>query len=88
MVGALEQARAEGGEVIDGERFPRGPSSAYYVAPAVVRMPAQSDIVAAETFAPILYVLSYDELDEAIALNKRRATGTFVGHLHHRPKRG
>ncbi|MCV7426598.1 L-piperidine-6-carboxylate dehydrogenase [Mycobacterium montefiorense] len=72
MVGALEQARAEGGEVIGGERrdvrtdeYP----SAYYVAPAVVRMPAQSDIVAAETFAPILYVLTYDDLDEAIALN-------------------
>ncbi|GBG37072.1 L-piperidine-6-carboxylate dehydrogenase [Mycobacterium montefiorense] len=72
MVGALEQARAEGGEVIGGERrdvrtdeYP----SAYYVAPAVVRMPAQSDIVTAETFAPILYVLTYDDLNEAIALN-------------------
>jgi aldehyde dehydrogenase (NAD+) len=69
MVGALEQARAEGGEVIDGGRFHEDHPSAYYVAPAVVRMPAQTDIVAAETFAPILYVLSYDELDEAIALN-------------------
>ncbi|MEM6108930.1 aldehyde dehydrogenase family protein [Mycobacterium sp. 050272] len=72
MVGALEQARAEGGEVMGGdyqdvwgEAYP----SAYYVAPAVVRMPAQSDIVAAETFAPILYVLTYDALDDAIALN-------------------
>ena len=32
-------------------------------------MPAQSAIVATETFAPILYVLTYDDLDEAIALN-------------------
>ncbi|WP_442791219.1 L-piperidine-6-carboxylate dehydrogenase [Mycobacterium sp. Aquia_216] len=69
MVGALEQARAEGGEVIGGDRQQVGDPGAYYVAPAVVRMPAQSDIVAAETFAPILYVLTYDELDEAIALN-------------------
>jgi aldehyde dehydrogenase (NAD+) len=72
MVGALEQARAEGGEVIGGDRQDTCADehpSAYYVAPAVVRMPAQSDIVAAETFAPILYVLTYDELDEAIALN-------------------
>jgi aldehyde dehydrogenase (NAD+) len=72
MVGALEQARAEGGEVIGGERqdaLADEHPSAYYVAPAVVRMPAQSDIVATETFAPILYVLSYDELAEAIALN-------------------
>jgi aldehyde dehydrogenase (NAD+) len=72
MVGALEQARADGGEVIDGDRrhpeVPEQPSS-YYVAPAVVRMPAQTSIVASETFAPILYVLTYDELDDAIALN-------------------
>jgi aldehyde dehydrogenase (NAD+) len=72
MVGALERAGADGGEVIDGDRrHPEGLDhpSAYYVAPAVVRMPAQTAIVAAETFAPILYVLTYDDLDEAIALN-------------------
>ncbi len=72
MVGALEQARADGGEVIDGDRHhPDAPDhpSAYYVAPAVVRMPAQTAVVATETFAPILYVLTYDDLDEAIALN-------------------
>ncbi len=70
MVGALEQARADRGEVIGGDRHHRsGHPGAYYVAPAVVRMPAQTAIVAAETFAPILYVLTYDDLDEAIALN-------------------
>ena len=69
MVGALEQARADGGEVIGGDRHHEGHDSAYYVAPAVVRMPAQTAIVATETFAPILYVLTCDDLDEAIALN-------------------
>ena len=69
MVGALEQARADGGEVLGGDRRQDGAPGAYYVAPAVVRMPAQTAIVATETFAPILYVLTYDELDEAIALN-------------------
>ncbi|PQM46670.1 Succinate-semialdehyde dehydrogenase [NADP(+)] [Mycobacterium talmoniae] len=69
MVGALQQAAADGGEVIGGERHEVGDDSAYYVTPAVVRMPAQTDIVAAETFAPILYVLTYQHLDEAIALN-------------------
>ncbi|MEE3750806.1 L-piperidine-6-carboxylate dehydrogenase [Mycobacterium intracellulare] len=72
MVGALESARADGGEVIDGDRrHPQGreqPNS-YYVAPAVVRMPGQTAIVASETFAPILYVLTYHELADAIALN-------------------
>ncbi|WAC94492.1 aldehyde dehydrogenase family protein [Mycobacterium sp. Aquia_213] len=72
MVGALEQARADGGKVFGGEHqdaMAAEHPGAYYVAPAVVRMPAQTDIVAAETFAPILYVLTYDDLDEAIALN-------------------
>ena len=32
-------------------------------------MPAQTEVVHDETFAPILYVLTYDDLDEAIALN-------------------
>ncbi len=68
MVGALEQARADGGEVFGGDRHDLGESS-YYVAPAVVRMPSQTELVHNETFAPILYVLTYDELDEAIALN-------------------
>jgi aldehyde dehydrogenase (NAD+) len=69
MVGALEQARADGGEVLGGERHDVGHPSAYYVAPAVVRMPSQTPIVHTETFAPILYVVAYDELDDAIALN-------------------
>jgi aldehyde dehydrogenase (NAD+) len=68
MVGALEQARADGGEVSGGEHRDLGEGS-YYVTPAVVRMPAQTDVVHDETFAPILYVLTYDTLDEAIELN-------------------
>jgi aldehyde dehydrogenase (NAD+) len=69
MVRALEQARADGGEVFGGERQALGDDGAFYVAPAVVRMPAQTEVVHTETFAPILYVLTYEDLDEAIALN-------------------
>lgn len=69
MVGALEQARADRGEVTGGERVDVGDDGAFYVTPAVVRMPAQTAIVHDETFAPILYVLTYDTLDEAIELN-------------------
>jgi aldehyde dehydrogenase (NAD+) len=72
MVGALEQARADGGEVIGGERHIFGGEAgdnSYYVEPAVVRMPAQTELVHTETFAPILYVLAYDELDAAVALH-------------------
>jgi len=72
MVGALEQAKADGGEVVGGDHCAIGGelgAGAYYVRPAVVRMPGQTAVVHDETFAPILYVLTYDDLDEAIALN-------------------
>ena len=69
MVGALEQAAADGGEVFGGERHDLGRVDAFYVAPAVVRMPAQTAVVHTETFAPILYVMTYAELDDAIAAN-------------------
>ena len=69
MAGALQQAVAEGGEVIGGDRVDVGEPDAFYVSPAVVRMPAQTAVVHAETFAPILYVLTYETLDDAIALN-------------------
>jgi L-aminoadipate-semialdehyde dehydrogenase len=68
MVGALEKARADGGEVVGGERVDTGEGS-FYVRPAVVRMQSQTAVVHDETFAPILYVLTYDTLDEAIELN-------------------
>ncbi|MGQ9368056.1 L-piperidine-6-carboxylate dehydrogenase [Azospirillum sp. ST 5-10] len=69
MQRALDAARADGGTVTGGERVlaERG-AEAYYVRPAIVAMPAQTAIVRHETFAPILYVLEYETLDEAIAL--------------------
>ncbi len=68
---ALEQAVADGGEIVTGgvRREADGHRDAYYVQPAIVRMPAQTAIVRAETFAPILYVLTYDEFADAVALH-------------------
>jgi aldehyde dehydrogenase (NAD+) len=62
---ALDKARADGGEVVAGGArvLDDEAPDAYYVEPALVRMPAQTDIVRAETFAPILYVLTYDDFD-------------------------
>ncbi|WP_085869643.1 L-piperidine-6-carboxylate dehydrogenase [Pseudoruegeria aquimaris] len=69
MSDALAAARAEGGVVHGGERVREGvPAGGAYVAPAIVEMPAQSAIVRAETFAPILYVMEYEAFDEAIAM--------------------
>ena len=65
---ALTQAVADGGEIVaGGSRVGEGGS--FFVEPALVRMPAQTDVVRAETFAPILYVLTYDDFDEALALH-------------------
>lgn len=76
MQAALGQAREEGGEVFGGERqLSEQYPNAYYVAPALVEMPAQSAVVRHETFAPILYVLSYREFDEALRLNNEVPQG-------------
>jgi aldehyde dehydrogenase (NAD+) len=73
MAAALAQAQAEGGTVHGGQRVRVGADAAaaasHYAAPALVVMPAQTAVVAQETFAPILYVLRYSTLDEAIALH-------------------
>ncbi|MFD6223615.1 L-piperidine-6-carboxylate dehydrogenase [Nocardia asteroides] len=70
MQKALQQAQAAGGEIVcGGERVELVGPDAYYVRPAIVRMPAQTDLVREETFAPILYVLTYDEIGTAVDLN-------------------
>ena len=68
MLDALQQAQADGGEVLTGgkARPDLGPN---FVEPTIVHMPGQTEIVRRETFAPILYLLEYGELDEAIALH-------------------
>ncbi|WP_266364998.1 L-piperidine-6-carboxylate dehydrogenase [Tellurirhabdus rosea] len=67
---AIFQVKEQGGRMlVDGEVL-EGPGfeSGCYVRPAIAEMPAQTEIVQHETFAPILYLLSYSTFDEAIAL--------------------
>jgi aldehyde dehydrogenase (NAD+) len=66
MQKALADAKAAGGKVTGGERVEMG--DAFYARPALVEMDAQAEVVKRETFAPILYVMKYRDLDEAIAL--------------------
>ena len=70
MEAALGQAVAEGGQVVVGGGRANADAwpDAWYAEPTIVRMPEQSAVVAQETFAPILYVLTYGDLDEAIAV--------------------
>ncbi len=70
MAAALATAASDGGSLLVGgtrELADLAPDAAY-VRPAIVNMPAQTEIVATETFAPILYVMAYDEFDEAMHL--------------------
>ena len=71
MQQALRTATADGGTTVaGGERALADEApDAYYARPAIVAMPGQTDIVRAETFAPILYAVPYDDFDEAIALH-------------------
>ena len=68
MQRALAAARAGGAVVHGGERVDVNGPASFYVRPALVEAPSQIGPVVEETFAPILYVLKYQELDEAIAL--------------------
>ncbi len=71
MQQAIVEAQADGGRLLVGgqrllaEKYPH----AWYVAPAVVDMPAQTALVRRETFAPLLWLLGCDDLDQAIELN-------------------
>ena len=69
MQAALQAATKAGGKVHGGERVDINGPNSFYARPALVEMPAQTETVCEETFAPILYVLKYKDLDEAIALH-------------------
>lgn len=70
MQRALKESEAAGGVVTGGERVLQDQyPGAYYVKPALVTMATQAEVVHEETFAPILYVMSYQDFDDAIEMN-------------------
>lgn len=71
MQDALQRAQEQGGELlVGGERvIVDDNEDSFYVQPAVVKMPSQTEVVHNETFAPILYVITYKDLEEAIELH-------------------
>jgi aldehyde dehydrogenase (NAD+) len=86
MFDALAKIREQGGEILTGgaKRTDLGPM---FVEPTIVKMPAQTDIVKEETFAPILYLLEYGTLEEAIEIHNGVPQGLssaiFTGSLRH-----
>src|SRR3546814_20446276 len=70
MQQALQAAREQGGSVTGGERVLQDQyPDAWYVRPAIVEMPGQTDVVCHETFAPILYVMRYGDFEQALAMH-------------------
>ena len=71
-----------GGEILSGDAYPSG----CYVRPALIEMPSQTETVKRETFAPILYLLKYSSLEEAIRLQNDVPQGLsssiFTSNLH------
>jgi aldehyde dehydrogenase (NAD+) len=70
MWDAMEQAKYAGGKILVGgslmheKAYPNGT----YVYPGIVQMPKQASIVKKETFAPLLYLMTYDNLENAIKM--------------------
>jgi aldehyde dehydrogenase (NAD+) len=82
---AVAQAVASGGRLLTGGRRLDRPG--YFVEPAIVVARAEWDIVRTETFAPILYLIPFRSLDEAIAMQNDVAHGLssaiFTDRLQH-----
>lgn len=76
MSAALEKAGTEGGTVHGGGQVLTDThGAAAYVRPAIVEMPSQTEIMHHETFAPILYVVKYRDLDDAIRMQNEVPQG-------------
>lgn len=72
MLAALDEAKAAGATVAGGHRLDK---TGVYVRPALVEMPAHGGPALRETFAPILYVFRYSDLDDAIVLQNSVGAG-------------
>jgi len=75
MQAALEESKKLGAKVHFGSRCDVGGPRAYYVRPAIVEFEIQMGPMLRETFAPILYVVPYDNFEDAIAMNNATSHG-------------
>jgi aldehyde dehydrogenase (NAD+) len=85
---AIQAAKRAGGAVLCGDKVIEG--AGYFVTPTIVRAQHDWDIVRTETFAPILYLIEFDTLDQAIDMHNAVEHGlssaiftTNVQHAEH-----
>jgi len=67
FLAALEKVKVEGGEILYGGEVVEG--EGFFVTPAIVKAENSYNIVQEETFAPILYIIPYDNLEDALNLH-------------------
>jgi len=68
---SIETVKSQGGEIIYGGEKLNGPefSGGAYMRPAIARITPKADIIKHETFGPLLYLMSYGDFDEALAMH-------------------
>lgn len=68
MMDAIKQAVKDGGQILSGGHMlpDKGPN---FVEPTIIKMPAQTEIVKKETFAPVLYLIECDDIEDAIRIH-------------------
>jgi aldehyde dehydrogenase (NAD+) len=68
---AIQKVKEEGGKILFGGEELRGEGfeSDCYVVPAIAEVESQSEIVMEETFAPLLYLIKYRSLEEALGIH-------------------
>ena len=68
---AIDSAVSQGGEIlIRPERFKEGIArGGIYCSPGLLKMPASAEVIKQETFAPLLYLIEYENFDEALAIH-------------------
>jgi aldehyde dehydrogenase (NAD+) len=75
MMSAIETGRAQGGRLLYGGQRIKRIEGGSYVEPAIMEVAADCPVVQAETFAPLLYIIGYDTLDEALAIHNNVPQG-------------
>ena len=73
FLAALEKVKEEGGKILCGGEIVKG--DGFFVTPAIVKAKNSYDIVQEETFAPILYIIPYDNLEDALNLHNNVPQG-------------
>ena len=73
MMSAVEALPKQGGKVVAGGKRVDRPG--FYVTPAIIRVPGNTALVCEETFAPILYIMPYETMDDAIRLHNEVPQG-------------